>query len=190
MSERARSTTSRRRFLVLGVGTAFGALALAACGGAATPTVAPTSAPASAPPPKPTTAPAAAATTARAAAATSAPASGAAPAATKPAAGASPKGPVTAFVDTDYLPETTQLMKAIMDDYAKKNGIEFNFEEKSGNWQDQLKAAVQAGTPPDLMRIFDYQAQYWRGQNQAADVSDVVAPLKTQQGGFFDYVEK
>ena len=205
MSERARSTTSRRRFLVLGVGTAFGALALAACGGAATPTVAPTSAPASAPPPKPTTAPAAAATTAPsggaatpaaaattapAAAATSAPAAGAAPAATKPAAGASPKGPVTAFVDTDYLPETTQLMKAIMDDYAKKNGIEFNFEEKSGNWQDQLKAAVQAGTPPDLMRIFDYQAQYWRGQNQAADVSDVVAPLKTQQGGFFDYVEK
>ena len=36
--------------------------------------------------------------------------------------------------------------------------------------------------------MFDYEAQYWRGQNQSVDVTDVGAKLKAEEGGFPDYV--
>ena len=196
--------TSRRKFLSLTVGGIGVTLALAACG-AATPTAAPpkpTEAPkpaapaAAAPPPAApaTTAPApaaAAAKPAEAAKPTEAPkpAAPAAPAAAAvaPATGAS-KGKVTIWQGQDYILEVTGLMKTVMEASAKKNNIEFVFEEKTGAWNDQLLASVQAGTPPDIHRVFDYQAQYWRGQNQSVEVTDVIGKLRPQEGGFYDYI--
>src|SRR5438132_38906 len=151
--------TSRRRFLTMAVGGTFGVLALAACGQAAAPTeapkaAAPTTAPAAA---APTTAPAAAAapTTAPAAgAATTAPAAAAkpteAPAAAKPAAGGATKGTLTTWQGVDYIEDTTVLMKGILQEWANSNNVNLVFEEKTGNWADQLNASVQAGTPPDI----------------------------------------
>jgi multiple sugar transport system substrate-binding protein len=109
--------------------------------------------------------------------------------ATRPAAGGQLKGPLTIWQGQDYIEEVTTLQKAIFEDWARTNGVQLVFEEKTGNWNDQLLAAVQAGTPPDIHRVFDYQAQYWRAQNQAVDVSDVVGTLRTVGGGYFDYVE-
>jgi ABC-type glycerol-3-phosphate transport system substrate-binding protein len=79
-------------------------------------------------------------------------------------------------------------MKANFTEWAQQNNVQLTFEEKTGNWGDQLNAAVAAGTPPDIHRVFDYEAQYWRGQNQSIDVTDVGAKLKGEEGGFPDYV--
>src|SRR5205085_8784923 len=88
----------------------------------------------------------------------------------------------------DYIEETTTLMKGILQEWANSNNVNLVFEEKSGAWADQLNAAVAAGTPPDIHRVFDYEAQYWRGQGQSLDVTDVGAKLKSEEGGYPDYV--
>ncbi|HEV8634274.1 MAG TPA: extracellular solute-binding protein [Chloroflexota bacterium] len=192
---------SRRRFLAVGLG-ATGAVALAACGAPATPTPAPKPTPAPAAPPKPAEAPKPPEPAAAAAKPTEAtkPAEppptqgvpGTRPAAAPAAAPATKAGPMPKVViwrGTDYIQEVTSLMKSIMEDGAKQNNIDFTFELKEGNWGDQLNAAVQAGTPPDIHGVFDYQAQYWRGQNQSVDVTDVSGKLRTMEGGYFDYIQ-
>ncbi len=197
--------TSRRKFLALTVGGVGVTLALAACG-AATPTAAPpkpteatkpsapavaaaATKPADAAKPTEATKPSAAApTTAAAAPAPAKPTDVAKPAAGAPATTGASKGKVTVWQGQDYILEVTSLMKTVMEDSAKKNNIEFVFEEKTGAWNDQLLASVQAGTPPDIHRVFDYQAQYWRGQNQSVEVSDVIGKLRPQEGGFYDYI--
>ena len=62
------------------------------------------------------------------------------------------------------------------------------FEELPNNSSsdDRFNAAVQAGTPPDIWRLFDYQNQYWRVQGQTVDITDIVQPFSTQLGGFWE----
>ncbi len=194
---------SRRRFLGLLAGAAVGPI-LAACGGggggAAAPTTVPTSgqpaATRAAPTTAPTTAPAAAATRAPAAGATPG-AAGATPASTAAAATAPalaikpvPGQQVVVWQTVDYLPQTTSLIKDHFTQVAQQNGFTISFEELPNNPQgyDRHNAAVQAGTPPDIWRVYDYQTQFWRAQGQTADVTDLVKPFSTQQGGYWQPV--
>src|SRR3954469_19252451 len=135
---------SRRGFLSVLAATA-GASMLAACGGSST--VAPTAAPAK---PAEAAKPAAPAADAKP---TAAPAAASKPAeAAKPAAG----GPVVVWQGLDYLPEVTGLMNERFSAVAKEKGLTPNFEElPSGAASvDRFKAALQAGTPPDIYRNF------------------------------------
>jgi len=168
---------SRRSFLGVLASTAT-ATVVAACGGG--------QAPAPAKPPeaaKPTEAPKPAAPVA-----TTAPAAAATPAtAAKPAAG----GPVVAWFGLDYIPQVTQFMNERFTAVSKEKGFSLTFEElPSGPAStDKFNAAVQAGTPPDIYGVFDYQTQYWRIQGQTVDVTDIVKPFATQAGGFWQPVE-
>jgi multiple sugar transport system substrate-binding protein len=170
---------SRRGFLGVLAGTA-GASILAACSSSSTP-AAPTAAPAKPAESKPA-APAADAKPTAAPAAAAKPAEGA-----KPAAG----GPVVVWQGLDYLPEVTGLMNERFTAVAKEKGFQLTFEElpSGAASTDRFKAAVQAGTPPDIYRNFDYENQFWRIQGQTLDVSDIVNPVKTQQGGFLQPVD-
>jgi multiple sugar transport system substrate-binding protein len=104
------------------------------------------------------------------------------------AANPAPAGAIVLWYGTDYLPGTTDTLKALMDDFTKKSSIPTDFELKSGSWGDQLNAAVQAGSPPDIWQTYDYQAQYWNAQGQALDVTDVVNQYQSQKGGLWPYV--
>jgi len=95
---------------------------------------------------------------------------------------------ITIWRGSDYIPEVNAYLKEMWDQYAKEKEIKVTLEEKSGNWNDQLIAAVQAGTPPDIVGVFDYQTQYWRSQGQTIDVTDLVTRYRGLEGGFFDYV--
>jgi multiple sugar transport system substrate-binding protein len=88
-------------------------------------------------------------------------------------------------------PQVTAGMNDRFSAVATEKGIQLNFEELPGGAasDDRFKAAVQAGTPPDIFRNFDYQNQFWRIQGQTVDVSDIVNPVKSQQGGFWQPVE-
>jgi multiple sugar transport system substrate-binding protein len=122
-------------------------------------------------------------------AATSAPAAAATPAA---AAQAAAGGPVLVWQTVDYIPQVTQLINERFTAIAKEKGFPYTFEELPNNASgtDRFNASVQAGTPPDIYRVYDYQTQYWRIQGQTADVTDLVTPLTTQQGGFWQPVEQ
>jgi len=170
---------SRRGFLGVLAGTA-GASILAACS-SSTP-AAPTAKPAESKPAE--TKPAAPAADAKP---TAAPAAASKPAeAAKPAA----SGPVVVWQGLDYLPEVTGLMNERFSAVSKEKGLTLNFEELPAGAAstDRFKAAIQAGTPPDIYRNFDYENQFWRIQGQILDVSDIVNPVKDKEGGFLQPV--
>jgi ABC-type glycerol-3-phosphate transport system substrate-binding protein len=179
---------SRKMFVVGAMGAAAAAL-LAACGGA-TPTQAPAEPAKAAEPAKPAE-PAKAAEPAKPAepAKAAEPTKPSAPAAAAPAVGAGAKPQVTIWYGTDILPEMNATLKADFVDAAKGKNFELVYEEKSGNWGDQLKAGVQAGTAPDVWQSYDYELQYWRAQSQALDVTTLFKEASTQEGGFFDYIK-
>jgi multiple sugar transport system substrate-binding protein len=119
-----------------------------------------------------------------------------APAPTTAAAGATPgtpaqpaaSGTVVVWQGLDYIPQTTQYVHERLDAVAKDKGLTLQFEELPNNASsdDRFNAAVQAGSPPDLYRVFDYQNQYWRAQGQTVDITDIVGPFAGQQGGFWE----
>jgi ABC-type glycerol-3-phosphate transport system substrate-binding protein len=172
---------SRRGFLGVLAGTA-GASILAACSSPSQPAA----------PAKTESKPAEAAKPAAPAAdakPTAAPAAASKPAeAAKPAAG----GPVVVWQPLDFLAQVTGFMNERFTEVAKEKGVQLTFEElpSGAASTDRFNAAVQAGTPPDIYRLFDYQIQYWRIQGQTVDVSDIVNPVKGQQGGFWQPVEQ
>ncbi|MGE3268230.1 MAG: ABC transporter substrate-binding protein [Chloroflexota bacterium] len=175
---------SRRGFLGVLAGTATASM-LAACSSSSSAPAKPAeSKPAETKP----AAPAAASKPAEAAKPTAAPAAAAKPAeASKPAA----SGPVVVWQGLDYLPQVTAGMNERFTAVAKEKGIQMTFEELPAGAAstDRFKAAVQAGTPPDIYRNFDYENQFWRIQGQTLEVTDIVKPVSTQQGGFWQPVE-
>lgn len=104
------------------------------------------------------------------------------------AASSAPGNAVVMWYGTDYLAATTDSLKAMLGDFTAKTKIPTDFELKNGSWADQLNAAVQAGSAPDVWQTYDYQAQYWNAQGQALDVTDVINKYSNQKGGFFPYV--
>lgn len=181
-------TVTRRTVLRVGAGllAALGVGLLAACGSGGT--AATGTAPATAASPvagaTPATGASSAPTTAPNAAPTSSLSATAQPGAAKPA----PANAVTIWYGQDYIPEVTDTMKNQLDDFSKQKNVPVDYVVKSGSWGDQLNAAVQAGTAPDVWQSYDYQCQYWHAQDQALDVTAMVNGFKGQQGGFFDYV--
>jgi len=91
----------------------------------------------------------------------------------------------------DYLPQTTALIKDHFTQVSQDKGFPITFEEIPNNQQgyDRFSAAVQAGTPPDIYRTYDYQVQFWRIQNQVVDLTDLVSPVVESQGGVWQPVE-
>lgn len=100
----------------------------------------------------------------------------------------SPAKAIVVWYGKDYLDGTTDTLKAQLADFTKKTNVPVDFQVKSGSWSDQLNAAVQAGTAPDLWQSYDYQCQYWNAQGQALELSSAINKYKDQQGGFFPYV--
>jgi ABC-type glycerol-3-phosphate transport system substrate-binding protein len=116
-----------------------------------------------------------------------------APGAPAKTGGAAPAAPakaatITIWRASDYVATTNPGLKARWDEVGAANNITVNFDEKTGTWKDQLVAAVQAGTPPDVAQANDADAQFWRTQNQAVDVTDVVNNFKDKEGGFWEHV--
>jgi len=97
---------------------------------------------------------------------------------------------VVVWQTVDYLPQTTALLEERLTQVAQENGFPLTFEEIPNNPQgyNRFNAAVQAGTPPDLYRLFDYQTQFWRAQGETADVTDLVQPIVQQRGGVWPMV--
>jgi len=116
------------------------------------------------------------------------PAKPAAGGAGQPAAAGKP-ATVSVWMGTDYVPTTNVGLKARWDEVGKANNTTVNFDEKTGNWIDQLIAAVQAGNPPDFCGLYDYQVQFFRSQDQSVDLTDLVKPYTSKDGGYYDYVE-
>jgi multiple sugar transport system substrate-binding protein len=50
----------------------------------------------------------------------------------------------------------------------------------------RLSAALETGTPPDVVRLYESYVQLYRAQGHMMDVTDVVERMQGQEGGLFD----
>jgi multiple sugar transport system substrate-binding protein len=50
----------------------------------------------------------------------------------------------------------------------------------------RLSAAIQAGAPPDLVRLYESDVQMCRAEGHMMDVTDLVEKMRGHQGGLFD----
>ena len=50
----------------------------------------------------------------------------------------------------------------------------------------RLSAALETGTPPDVVRLYESFVQLYRSQGQLLDVTDVVERMRGQKGGIFE----
>jgi multiple sugar transport system substrate-binding protein len=50
----------------------------------------------------------------------------------------------------------------------------------------RLTAALGAGTPPDVVRLYESYVQLYRAQGHMMDVTDLVQRMQSKQGGLFD----
>ncbi len=50
----------------------------------------------------------------------------------------------------------------------------------------RLAAALETGTPPDVVRLYESSVQLYRSQGHLMDVSDLVEKMKSEDGGLFD----
>jgi ABC-type glycerol-3-phosphate transport system substrate-binding protein len=50
----------------------------------------------------------------------------------------------------------------------------------------RLSAALETGTPPDVVRLYESYVQLYRGQGHMMDVTDIVETMKGEKGGLFD----
>ena len=80
------------------------------------------------------------------------------------------------------------LKKQIEDGFMKETGAVVNFEAINANdIQPKMSAAIQAGTGPDVVSFRDNWAHTYK--ESMADVSDVVADLKSRIGELYPAVE-
>ena len=50
----------------------------------------------------------------------------------------------------------------------------------------RLSAALETGAPPDVIRLYESDIQWYRAQGQLMDVTDLVGKMRGQKGGLFD----
>lgn len=50
----------------------------------------------------------------------------------------------------------------------------------------RLNAALETGTPPDVVRLYESYVQLYRKQGHMLDVSDLVAKMRSVQGGLYE----
>ncbi|HEX9015600.1 MAG TPA: extracellular solute-binding protein [Chloroflexota bacterium] len=159
---------SRRSLLKLAAafaGTAVGGELLAACG--------PSSAPSGTP------APAAPAATA----APAAPAATSAPAAA-PAVAKGQK--LTIWMGQSFLEALDKQLGSMFTDYGKSKGVDVDYQiVPSAQLPQKLAAAIQGKNPPDIAYLYDADTQYYKGQNQLVEVTDVWESLKKKGGDVY-----
>lgn len=162
MSRRLSRRSLLRLTASLAVTTA-GANLLSACSPAAAP-------PAATQAPAPTTAGAPAPTTAA------------------PATGAPRK--ITIWMGQSFLEALDKKFGSLFEDYGKENNVEVDFQiTPSAQLPQKLAAAIQGRNPPDICYMYDSDTQYYRGQNQLVDVSDVWESLKKAGGEVYPAAE-
>ncbi|MHB1135029.1 MAG: hypothetical protein ACYC4L_21880, partial [Chloroflexota bacterium] len=173
LMDRRLSRRSLLKFTTALAATTAGVNLLAACQQAA-PAATPTKAPAAAATPAP------AATAAATKAATAAPAATAA-ATQAPAAATGKK--LTIWMGQSFLEALDKKWGSLFEEYGKSKGVAVDFIiTPTAQMPQKLAAAIQGKNPPDICYMYDSDTQYYRGQNQLVDVSDVWQSLKTKGG--------
>jgi multiple sugar transport system substrate-binding protein len=90
----------------------------------------------------------------------------------------------------NFTPIADQLQKEQVFEFAKSAGLKDDEVEFSvvGNdvWIQKLSAAIEAGNPPDVMRLFESNVQFFGSQGHLVDMTDTVERMRKEPKGIFE----
>ena len=77
-------------------------------------------------------------------------------------------------------------LQAIFTNWAEANDVELNYDiSPSQQIPERTAAALEGGTPPDIIYMYETQTQFYRAQDVLVDVTDVVDQFADVEGGMF-----
>jgi len=86
---------------------------------------------------------------------------------------------LTIWFGQSFLEAMDKRLGSMFQDYGKERGVEIDFIiTPSAQLPQRLAAAIQGKNPPDICYQYDSDTQYYRGQNQLVEVTDVWNDLK------------
>ncbi len=89
-----------------------------------------------------------------------------------------------------FTPMADEAARQFFDEFCKQAGLkesEVSFiVVPNSELVPRLSAALEAGSPPDVVRLYESYVQLYRAQGQLLDVTDVVEKMKKAKGGLFD----
>lgn len=89
-----------------------------------------------------------------------------------------------------FTPEADQAAKSQFEEFRKMAGLkssEAAFVVSSNrDLIVNLSAALEAGDPPDVVRLYESFVQLYRSQGHMLDVTDLVSKMRKEKGGIFD----
>ncbi|PYM66359.1 MAG: hypothetical protein DMD79_03010 [Candidatus Rokuibacteriota bacterium] len=90
----------------------------------------------------------------------------------------------------NFTPLADQLQKEQFYEFAKQAGlkeadVEYAVVANEG-MQDKLAAALEAGNPPDVLRLYESNVQYYAAQGHLLDVTDLVDRMRREPKGIFE----
>jgi multiple sugar transport system substrate-binding protein len=97
---------------------------------------------------------------------------------------------LTIWFGQSFLESMDKRLGSMFQDYGKEKGVEIDFIiTPSAMLPQRLAAAIQGKNPPDICYQYDSDTQYYRGQNQLVEVTDVWDELKKKGGEVYPAAE-
>ncbi len=97
---------------------------------------------------------------------------------------------LTIWMGQSFLEALDKKLGALFQDYGKEKGVDVEFLiTPSAQLPQKLAAAIQGKNPPDICYMYDADTQYYRGQNQLVDLTDVWSGLKKKGGDVYPAAE-
>ena len=91
-----------------------------------------------------------------------------------------------------FAPAAEDVVREQFEEFRKMAGLEENeaafVPTANADLIPRLTAALEAGSPPDVVRLYESDLQLCRAQGHLLDVTDVVERMRGQKGGLFDAV--
>jgi multiple sugar transport system substrate-binding protein len=90
----------------------------------------------------------------------------------------------------NFTPIADSLQKEQVYEFAKSAGLkdeEVEFSVVPADvWIQKLSAAIEAGNPPDVMRLFESNVQFFGSQGHLVDMTDTVERMRKEPQGIFE----
>jgi len=97
---------------------------------------------------------------------------------------------LTIWMGQSFLESLDKKLGSLFQDYGKKRGVEVDYLiTPTAQLPQKLAAAIQGKNPPDICYMYDADTQYYRGQNQLVDVTEVWSELKKKGGDVYPAAE-
>jgi multiple sugar transport system substrate-binding protein len=90
----------------------------------------------------------------------------------------------------NFTPKADELQKEQLYEFGKSAGLkeaELEFAVVAGaDANAKLAAAIEAGNPPDVIRLYESNVQFYAAQGHLLDVDDLVQKMRREPKGIFD----